>query len=186
MFLKQVTAVVLAGLIGAQGAAIDTLARDQPLQQEQQRGPKLVLLDSKIIPAGNLTTWVTPGTEGTRATIDDFAPSPVQRRCGSNQVECGSTEPGPTTVCTSLIDSLDKWGVSNTPLSICLEQSGFQCCISWAIPVPGLIQSNLINAAKDARKKCGGSGFVSAIVRDVKLHGVCTNQCISGEPGVCA
>lgn len=186
MFFKQITAVVLAGLIGAQSAAIVTLPRDQPPQQEQESGPVLVLLDSEITPVGNLTIWGVPDNEdSTTSTIGDFAHSDVHRRCGSNQVQCNSAHSAYTTVCSALINSLRSVGVSTAPRSICLSQSGNQCCISWANPAPGLVQTELYNAANKERNNCGGGGSVSAIARDVNLHGVCTSQCLSNRPNGC-
>lgn len=189
MFFKKITAVVLAGLIGAQSAAIVTLTRDQleSPQQEQESGPMLILLDTEITPVGNLTIWGVPDNEdsATITTIDDLAHSDVQRRCGSNQVQCNSAHSAYTTVCSALINSLRSVGVSTAPRSICLSQSGNQCCISWANPAPGLVQTELYNAANKARNSCGGGGSVSAIARDVNLHGVCTSQCLSNRPNGC-
>lgn len=186
MFFKQITAVVLAGLIGAQSAAIITLPRDQPPQQEQESGPILVILDSEITPVGNLTIWGVPDNEDSATTtMGDFAHSDVHRRCGGNQVQCNSAHSAYTTVCSALIDSLRNVGVSTAPRSICLNQSGNQCCISWANPAPGLVQTELYNAANKERNNCGGGGSVSAIARDVNLHGVCTSQCLSNRPNGC-
>lgn len=177
--------VILAGLIGAQSAAIVT--RDQPAQQEQESEPVLVLLDSEITPLGNLTIWGVPDDEDTATTtiIDDSTHSDVHRRCGSNQVQCNSAHSAYTTVCSALIDSLRNVGVSTAPRSICLSQSGNQCCISWANPAPGLVQTQLSNAAIKERNNCGGGGSVSAIARDVNLNGVCTSQCLSNRPNGC-
>lgn len=185
MFFKQITAVVLAGLIGAQGAAI--LTRDQPPQQEQESGLTLILLDSEITPLGNLTIWGVPDNEDSATTtiIDDSARSDVYRRCGGNQVECNGGNSAYTSVCSALINSLRSVGVNTAPRSICLSQSGNQCCISWANPAPGLVQTELYNAANKARNNCGGGGTVSAIARDVNLHGVCTHQCLSNRPNGC-
>lgn len=186
MFFKQITAVVLAGLIGAQSAAIVTLTRDQTPQQEQESGPTLVLLDSEITPVGNLTIWGVPDNDDSATTtIDDSARSDVHRRCGGNQVQCNGGNSAYTSVCSALIDSLRSVGVNTSPRSICLSQSGNQCCISWANPAPGLVQVDLYNAANKARNTCGGGGTVSAVVRDVNLHGVCTNQCLSNRPNGC-
>lgn len=186
MFSKQIIAVILAGLIGAQGTAIVT--RDQPPQQDQELEPILVLLNSEITPVGNLTIWgVTDDEDAATTTIvDDSDYSDVHRRCGSNQVQCNSAHSAYTTVCSALINTLSGAGVSTAPRSICLSQSGNQCCISWANPAPGLVQTELYNAANKARNNCGGGGSVSAIARDVNLHGVCTSQCLSNRPSGCA
>ncbi|KAH8768137.1 hypothetical protein F5883DRAFT_68893 [Diaporthe sp. PMI_573] len=186
MRFQQTTAVFLASLIGAQSAAIVT--RDQTSQQEQDSGEALVLLNSEITPVGNLTIWGVPDNENstTTAIIDDAAHSDVQRRCGSNLIECNSSNTAYTTVCSALIGTLSSAGVSTSPRSICLTQSGNRCCISWANAVPGMVQRDLYNAANNARSICGGGGTVSARVRDVNLHGVCTIQCLSNRPEGCS
>lgn len=184
-FKKYTTAVFLASLIGAQSAAI--VSRDQVSQQDQEPGEVLVLISSEIIPAGNLTTWGVPddGVTTTPDIVDEVTNAHVDRRCGSNQVTCSSTNQAYTTVCTALMGTLGSAGVGTSPRSICLTQAGNQCCISWGNPVPALVQSNLYNGANTARNSCGSSGLVSAIVRDVNLHGVCTNQCLSNRPEGC-
>lgn len=185
MQFKYTTAVLLASLIGAQSAAI--VSRDQISQQEQESGQELVLLSSEIIPAGNLTIWGVPDDDitATPDVIDNVALPAVDRRCGSNQVTCDSANAAYTTVCTALINTLSGAGVSTSPRSICLSQSGNQCCISWGNVVPGLVQNDLRNGANNARDRCGGGGLVSAVVRDANLHGVCTNQCLSNRPTGC-
>lgn len=185
MQFKHITAVFLASLIGAQSAAI--ISRDQISQQEQEPEQALVLLSSEVIPAGNLTIWGVPdtGIPGTPDTVDDVASPHVDRRCGSNQVTCHTSNQAYTTVCSALIGTLGGSGVGTAPRSICLSQSGNQCCISWGNPVPSLVQSNLYNAANSARNRCGSSGLVSAIVADTNLHGICTNQCLSNRPDGC-
>lgn len=90
-----------------------------------------------------------------------------------------------TIVCLALISTLSGAGVSTSPRAICLSQSGNQCCISWGNVVPGLVQNSLYNGANNARNGCGGGVLVSAVVRDVNLHGVCTNQCLSNRPSGC-
>lgn len=185
MQFKYTTAVFLASLICAQSAAI--VSRDQISQQDQESGQELVLLSSEIIPAGNLTIWGVPddAITATPDVIDNVALPAVDRRCGSNQVTCDSANAAYTTVCTALINTLSGAGVSTSPRSICLSQSGNQCCISWGNVVPGLVQNDLRNGANNARDRCGGGGLVSAVVRDANLHGVCTNQCLSNRPTGC-
>lgn len=179
MQFKYTTAVFLASLIGAQSAAI--VSRNETSQQE------LVLLSSETVPAGNLTLWGVSdnGVVATPDLVDDVAHPQVDRRCGSNQVVCDGSNMAYTSVCNALISTLSGAGVSTSPRAICLSQSGNQCCISWGNVVPGLVQNSLYNAANNARNGCGGGGLVSAVVRDVSLHGVCTNQCLSNRPTGC-
>lgn len=186
MHFKNVTAVVLASLIGAQSAAI--VSRDQIPEQEQEPGQSLVLLSTEIIPAGNLTIWGVPENDITTTpgiVEDDVAHPAVARRCGSNQVACDSSHMAYTSVCSALMNTLSNTGVNTSPRALCLTQSGNQCCISWGNVVPGLLQSDLWNGANNARNVCGGGGLVSAVVHDTSLHGVCTNQCLSNRPTGC-
>lgn len=104
----------------------------------------------------------------------------VATRLGAN-----SSNAAYSTVCSALIGSLSDAGVDTAPRSICLSQSGNRCCISWANPVPGLVQKNLFNSANTARDRCGGGCTVSAKARHVNLRGICTTQCLSNRPDGC-
>lgn len=185
MQFKFSAVVFLAGLIGAQGSAITP--RDTFSRQEKESAHVFALISSEDIPQGNLTFWGPPnnGTTTTGDVVDDTALPQVEKRCGGINVECDDKHEAYTSVCSALIGTLSSAGVSKSPRSICLTQSGTTCCVSWGNEVTGLTQNQLRAAADKSMSTCGSSGLVSAIARDVSLNGVCTNQCLSNRPTDC-
>jgi hypothetical protein len=89
----------------------------------------------------------------------------LDRRCGTNSVKCYNTHQAETKVCGTLINRIcgntDK--VPGNPRSVCLKQSGSQCCISWNSNSGSFPRSYLCDAAKAVYDKCKGTLTVAFV-----------------------
>jgi hypothetical protein len=148
--------------------------------------PFKILLSEKV-PAGTLI-WYGYETETTSSLSRSLA-SLLPRACGTNNVFCDTNHSADAQVCANLISTLSQFGsdsVPQSPRSICLiGNAGARCCVSWANAVPGLVKSNLVNAATAALNGCRTPNAVSALTRNTLLQSTCTTQCLSDRPNGC-
>ncbi|KAJ7138825.1 hypothetical protein C8R46DRAFT_968979 [Mycena filopes] len=140
---------------------------------------------TKVVQLGqyNLTYWSDSGT----APIEQH-PTARAPACGSNIVQCSADSTVATaSICQQLVNSLNGNGntIANSPRSVCLGQSGNQCCVSWSAPAGNIPAADLFNAANDVLGACTRSGKVSGLARDVQLSGACVTQCLSNRPDGC-
>ncbi|KAJ6528447.1 hypothetical protein B0H19DRAFT_969072 [Mycena capillaripes] len=142
----------------------------------------LVLLSTQEAANGTITFWGYPDGASERAV------GALEKRCGTNDITCSGSHAADVNSCSQLISSLRNHagqGVGTSPRSICISQNGNQCCVSWANPVSGLTQNDLVNAAQKIFNDCGGN-TKSGLSRNTNLNGVCTTECLSDRPTGCA
>ncbi|KAJ7785026.1 hypothetical protein DFH07DRAFT_907688 [Mycena maculata] len=141
---------------------------------------QLVIASTTAVGEYNLTIWIdAPGAS-------TAAPAAVDARaCGSNNVVCDTNNKADASLCSALIGQLDSsTTIANSPRSICLGQSGNECCVSWSKAVGNMPESDLVNAARDVYNGCF-SGAISGEAKNVDLNGVCVTQCLSNRPTEC-
>ncbi len=119
------------------------------------------------------------------------SPAALERRCGSNQVECYGSHVASTSTCAQLIVSVvgprAQTPIPSSPRSFCLTGSGGQCCISWANVVNNAVYKDLVSSAMAVNDQCQNSaGQVSGLTRDTLIGSTCTTQCLSGRPDGCS
>ncbi|KAJ7102402.1 hypothetical protein B0H15DRAFT_329458 [Mycena belliarum] len=145
------------------------------------------LFISKIIPMGeyNLTIWSdVPGTTPANA-FDVRAPVPCS---GNNDVTCSGSHQANSGICNQLVNQLNSNSgvvIGDSPRSICLGQSGNQCCVSWSAAVGSMPQGDLFNAAKKIFSTCFGDN-ISGLARNVNLNGGCVTECLSNRATGCS
>lgn len=167
----------------------------------QSRPGNLPLLSTEETDFGKITIWGaradTPRQSATERDLEDShllldaheseGKQQHQSRCGSDMVICGGaqTAPNPDT-CSKLIDFLTffpQTQLGPEPGSVCLLANGGQCCVSWALPVSGLLTGSLVRGAISTYEKCiKASPTTSGLVRDVNLNGVCNSICLLDRP----
>ncbi|KAF7317784.1 hypothetical protein MKEN_00866200 [Mycena kentingensis (nom. inval.)] len=176
MFIKFNTVFVLAALLFAQGQATPAPTTDG----------ELVLLSTEETPTGTITIWGIP-EDGTVVAARD--PEALEKRqCGTNNVTCSGDHTADRNACNQLVSSLSAnsgQGVGTSPRSICQTVNGNQCCVSWANPVNGLTQGNLVPGAQAVLNGCGGNS-ISGLTRNTNLNGICTTQCLSNRATGCS
>ncbi|KAJ7456519.1 hypothetical protein FB451DRAFT_607293 [Mycena latifolia] len=159
------------------------LAQAAPAETETYPG----LVISKVVPMGeyNLTYWSdAPGSSPANA-LDARAPVPCS---GTNDVTCSGSHKADSGICNQLVNSLNSNSgtvIGDSPRSICLGQSGNQCCVSWSAAVGSMPQGDLFSAAKKVFSTCFGS-TISGLARNVNLNGGCVTECLSNRPTGCS
>ncbi|KAF8144969.1 hypothetical protein K438DRAFT_1735693 [Mycena galopus ATCC 62051] len=151
-------------------------ARASPVVEDAS---DLVVLSTQETANGTITVWGYADGAFERAV--------EKRQCGGNAVTCSGSHTADVNSCRQLISSLSSSagsGLGTSPRSLCVTQSGNQCCVSWADAVSGLVQGDLVNAAVAVFNDCAGS-TVSGLSRDTNLNGVCTTECLSNRPTGC-
>jgi len=150
-------------------------------------GSGLIVLET--IPQGDDGVITIYGTDPAflASPESDSAPSRLARRCGSNQVTCGSGNVPPLAACTDLINQVRGSSrlLSSSPRSLCLSRSGKQCCISWSKDIGSVRESDLQNAANAVKNRCLADGL-SGLARDVSINKQCLTQCLSNRPNGCS
>ncbi|PKS08153.1 hypothetical protein jhhlp_005429 [Lomentospora prolificans] len=173
IFLRNVIVAFAALTLGvhpAQGIPVEDSESD------------LVVLSSEVLLNGAVLTFhgYPPG---------DLAGRDLHRRqCGDRSLECNGSNSPSVNSCRQLIGSLrtnSAITVGPSPRSICLNQNGSQCCVSWSEVVSGLTQGDLIGAAETVLNQCVSARNNSGLVRNVSLRGVCTTQCLSNRATGC-
>ena len=113
--------------------------------------------------------------------------------CGDNDITCytSGSHQASTDSCWFLLNSLQASSgdsAPKSPRSICVSQSGNQCCTSWADQVNGpLFFRDLIPAVQKLLTTCPApGGRMSGTSKDTDLGGTCTTQCLSDRPNGCA
>jgi hypothetical protein len=116
----------------------------------------------------------------------------LNRRCGSNTVQCYKSHKAPSSVCSGLAFALSgpqKDGIVRNPRSICFQakgQSSGQCCVSWANPVSNAVDSDFLNAMTLVNNGClDQSSQVSGLIRDTMIGSTCTTVCLSNRDDGC-
>ncbi|KAH7398255.1 hypothetical protein BKA66DRAFT_437334 [Pyrenochaeta sp. MPI-SDFR-AT-0127] len=131
-----------------------------------------------------------PSTPFSRRSIfDDYDNKRVAKRCGRGEVQCSNDYRANPMVCNELARWMETswWGVKWEPRAYCNDKPGYgQCCISWADPISGALQSHLASAAYAVLGLCTDFwGDVSGLTRDTQLGNRCTTQCLSNRPKGC-
>ena len=100
---------------------------------------------------------------------------------------CSGSHTATRSVCNTLISQVCNSGnsLSSSPRSICLTQSGAQCCISWSADVGAIAESSLCGAAENTANECTGNA-VSGLQRNTPLNGGCVTQCLSNRATGCS
>ena len=100
---------------------------------------------------------------------------------------CSSGHAATRSVCQTLIDEVCSSGnsLSSSPRSLCLSQSGSQCCISWSADVGAFPESNLCGAANNVFATCTANA-VSGLQRNTPLNGGCVTECLSNRATGCS
>ncbi|KAJ7613212.1 hypothetical protein FB45DRAFT_759295 [Roridomyces roridus] len=184
MFFKLNVACILAALTIFHGQVQGSPAA------ANSDGGDLVILSTQETPTGTITIWGVPdGSSSSKRTEADSASVPIKKRqCGTNNVTCSGSHTADRNACLQLVGSLSAnsgQGVGVAPRSICQTVNGNQCCVSWANPVSGLTQGQLVNSANDVLNDCSGND-ISGLTRNTNLNGICTTQCLSNRPSGCA
>ncbi|KAJ7609882.1 hypothetical protein FB45DRAFT_340093 [Roridomyces roridus] len=177
MFFKLNASLVLTAL------AFFQAARASPVNNGE-----LVLLSTEETATGTITIWGIPDADTSAKREAALTPTQQKRQCGSNNVTCSGDHTADTNSCQQLINSLSSnsgQGVGTSPRSICQSVNGNQCCVSWADPVSGLTQGDLVSAAQEVLDDCGGNS-VSGLSRNTNLNGICTTQCLSNRADGCS
>jgi hypothetical protein len=177
MFNKTMMTFIAIGLLCVSVQATP-VARDE----------ELVILSTEQTVNGTLTIWgVSDGTTSKARSESPFADL-QKRQCGSNDVTCSGSHTADINSCFSLITNLENnpgTTLNESPRSICLTQNGNQCCVSWANPVGGLTQGQLVSAATKIFDTCINDR-ISGLARNVNLNGVCTTECLSDRATGCS
>ncbi|KAL2130455.1 hypothetical protein VTI74DRAFT_6366 [Chaetomium olivicolor] len=188
MQLQNIALLVAVGLAHVQAASVPT-----------SNGVPLVPVYSRVVGNGTLSFWGLPGSDKAASTFDwekgwgegaAFVyptPSPsVQRRCGSNQVHCATSNYALTTSCEELINVLwsnpGGWLPDDVRVISYASRPDLTCAISWYNRVPNNRYAYLIPAAQSTFENCkhrSATGGVTGYATDVNLNGVCTVQCLS-------
>ncbi|KAJ7102401.1 hypothetical protein B0H15DRAFT_329444 [Mycena belliarum] len=143
------------------------------------------LVISKVVPMGeyNLTYW--SDAPGSVAGPNAFA----ARACsGTNDMTCSGSHKATGSICQQLVNSLNTNSgtvIGDSPRSICLGQSGNECCVSWSAAVGSMPQGDLFNAANKIFQDCFGS-TISGLARNVNLNGGCVTECLSNRATGCS
>jgi hypothetical protein len=187
----KLSTVVLASLLAAVpalAAPTADVAASALVVPEPEEG--LTLSRQYEIPNGIISYYdTTPGFETTKRAVGPLA-SQKNKRCGSDSAICSNTYQATVAACYFLSDMVGGSSavIGESTRSICSTLNNYgTCCISWASNA-AFLESDLIYGAEAALEACDGnptSGYISSIVRDVFLNGVCLNQCMSNRAGGC-
>jgi hypothetical protein len=175
MFNKTLMTFLVTGLL-CLGVQATPVAREE----------ELVILRTEQTANGTLTFWGV--ADGATSKPPSAFADLEKRQCGSNDVICSGDHTAGVTSCEDLLADLQAHPgtpVNESPRSICRTTVNEQCCVSWANPVPGLVEFNLVSAASKILNFCGVNPRVSGLARNVNLNGVCTTQCLSNRPNGC-
>jgi hypothetical protein len=146
--------------------------------------------------AVNGLLWTVYDDES-RPLLEDLVreSSKLERRCGSNNIQCDYVNwRANSPLCSMIVDLVaSDWARQHfigPHTDICmtaeeLPDNEDTCCISWPVRLPDLKFSMLWGAAAPMRSRCTRDNFVSARATDVDLAGTCTVQCLSSRPDGC-
>ena len=192
--LLNTIAVLLATASTAVTAASIPQARD-----DTPAG--LHVIDVQTLDGGKVMTWYAADgdEEANLAGLANTSPntpgdSVLSKRCGSNQVECHSSNHAQTPVCADLINQIGNNGntQATSPRSICMEWPRYgRCCVSWSVNAPGARTNYFYSAAQKTLSTCerGANGVILSSVsgksKDTNIGGVCLTQCLSNRPDGC-
>jgi len=188
MHFTLTTALLLAAAGTGLAAPTTSQAAEVPA------GLQILRVDPQ--PDGGVITWYgDSATEGTTPN-EEANPAVINKRCGSNQIECHTSHLAWYSNCLALTVNLnDNQGTMPTsPRSVCLAGpisylEAMPCCISWSKDAPGARKSHFYNAAFDTYNSCRdwqyGGYRVSGKSKDTNINGVCLTQCLSGRPDGC-
>ncbi|KAK1750060.1 hypothetical protein QBC47DRAFT_439153 [Echria macrotheca] len=111
----------------------------------------------------------------------------LNKRCGSNKVECDNSHVPRAELCAILLNDLEEayFDLRTNPRSLCLSQGADRCCVSWSKTVNGLNGAHLHTAASQVFSTCVWYRAKSGLTRDTNLNGVCVTQCLSNRPDGC-
>jgi hypothetical protein len=141
-----------------------------------------IIMRQDLGETGNLTSYGNAPSVSARSALRH-----VERQsCGSNTVECNGSNQANVFLCNRLFNSLTaNPDVTVGPTqSLCLEEAGSACCISWSANVGTFRQINLLPAAEAARDRCA-STTVSGLARNVQIGTGCVTQCLSNRRTGC-
>ncbi|GAB1317751.1 hypothetical protein MFIFM68171_07961 [Madurella fahalii] len=143
----------------------------------------LVILQQSEMDNGVLTVY-GDATPEKREAVEHLD----RRQCGSNSIQCFSSNTANPGTCQQLINNVrnNGSGLPSSPRSICFSNSGGQCCISWANPVSGAIQAHLADAAQSTLNTCSTGSAVSGVSRNTIIGTTCTTQCLSNRASGCS
>lgn len=185
MLFPNITALFISALGISQALATPL---PMPVAEAPRQEPELIKLEEWEVEGGlTMSFW------GIDEAADTTTPetNPLQRRCGSNNVQCYNDNLASGAVCGYLLAGVG-WGL-NDPIdsnrrSLCMIGAEGKCCVSWANNVSGLKLAYLVNAGKKTLSQCEkvNSRAVSGKARDANLNGVCTTQCLSDRPEGCS
>ncbi|KAK3317511.1 hypothetical protein B0T19DRAFT_479584 [Cercophora scortea] len=167
------------------GAFLATLATALPQPDATPSG--LVILDQFETEFGTATWYGDASPEKRDLATEHEAGAQLDKRCGTNQVACGSDHRAPVSLCNDLINTIRARGsdfIPASPRSFCLS-SGGTCCVSWANVATGAVWSTLINGANKLVSQCNSNGAVSGLTRDTLVGSTCTTQCLSNRATGC-
>jgi len=140
-------------------------------------------------PDGAVVTWYgDSATEGTTPN-EEANPAVINKRCGSNQIECHTSNQGYGDNCVALLNYLNgnQDTMQTSPRSICWAVPGLPmpCCVSWSKDAPGARIGSFYNAAAKTYNTCLDTYLVSGKSKDTNINGVCLTQCLSVRPDGC-
>jgi len=192
MHLKTV-ALTVAGATGAMAASLPTAPAGLKVFSVTEveidaPAADVAALSSSAsedtVPLDGILTWYTSDDDDESTPAESLD---ISKRCGSNQIECHTSNMALELTCGWLIDEVrnNPGTMPTSPRSTCLTVRLYgTCCISWSKNAPGAAKSNFLNAATKTLDTCG-DGYVSGKSKDTNIGGVCLTQCLSNRPDGC-
>ena len=177
-------AITTALVLAAAGTGLAAPTTSQPA--EVPAGLEIL----QVIPQGEgeIVIYGDSATEGTTAN-EELNPAVINKRCGSNQVECHTSNQADWTNCEgALLPYLynNQGTMQTSPRSVCYTINRYpQCCASWSKDAPGARIGQFYNAALKTYNTCLSGSVVSGKSKDTNINGVCLTQCLSVRPDGC-
>ncbi|KAF2668188.1 hypothetical protein BT63DRAFT_359359, partial [Microthyrium microscopicum] len=132
----------------------------------------------------------TPTDKGLITWYGSNNPPSAAYNCGNDApIDCDNSNLASKNICQDLANNLNSdtgGGLPVSPRSVCINNAGNVCCISWANDVGGMLKGYLLSGFNNAMNSCNpGNSQISARVHNARLGGVCTTECVSNRPSQC-